>query len=599
MSLGMRAGRWLAVVLTLGSTSWSMAAGPGQTESEAQKLIREALHHEALGLVKERDALLDAAEQKAPHLNALHWAKGEVRYRDGWIKAEEYPRLAVTSDALMKYYKVRREYGDTPQRQLELAQWCDRHGLAEQCRAHLTRVIDLDENNVVARRLLGYVRSGDEWIAREDIEAAQRTIARRNASLKKWQPKLASLQRDLLGGVQIKRAAAMRKLAEIDDPEAIPAIELLCSASNEAGSIGVQILSRISLSEATEALARQAVQSPWANVRQSAAEALKDRPLHHYVPMLLSVLYTPVEIQTIVFRAPNGQLVNRQVFVREGQEEQEVLVVGTAYRRLGRPNGNGRETAGRVMEDVVLTNNSRISQTLAYNQATLELNRRIISTLQSATGQELGQEPEEWWQWWDQQNEVIRTGTKKVSTEVAFRTVTVVDQPVLPSASGSGTMSSGGGGSYECLAAGTMVWTVLGTVPIEQVQVGDLVLAQNVDTGELAYKPVLRTTVRPAAPLVRIEAGKDECIDASAGHLFWVAGEGWVKASDLKSGMQLYSRKGAMMVSAVSRTEPERTYNLIVADFNTYFCGYGKILSHDNSAREPTDALMPGLVAER
>ncbi|GAF79892.1 unnamed protein product, partial [marine sediment metagenome] len=31
--------------------------------------------------------------------------------------------------------------------------------------------------------------------------------------------------------------------------------------------------------------------------------------------------------------------------------------------------------------------------------------------------------------------------------------------------------------------------------------------------------------------------------------------------------------------------------------FHTYFVGKTKILSHDNTIREPTDALVPGLLS--
>ena len=51
---------------------------------------------------------------------------------------------------------------------------------------------------------------------------------------------------------------------------------------------------------------------------------------------------------------------------------------------------------------------------------------------------------------------------------------------------------------------GTKVWTNTGTVAIEKVQAGDFVLSQNVETGELGYKPVSATTVGTPLPLVEI-----------------------------------------------------------------------------------------------
>ena len=40
------------------------------------------------------------------------------------------------------------------------------------------------------------------------------------------------------------------------------------------------------------------------------------------------------------------------------------------------------------------------------------------------------------------------------------------------------------------------------------------------------------------------------------------------------------------------------TYNLVIADFNTYFVGESGILVHDNTARRPTQAVVPGLTAK-
>ena len=40
-------------------------------------------------------------------------------------------------------------------------------------------------------------------------------------------------------------------------------------------------------------------------------------------------------------------------------------------------------------------------------------------------------------------------------------------------------------------------------------------------------------------------------------------------------------------------------YNLVVADFNTYFVGETGILVHDNTPRLPTRATVPGLAATK
>ena len=53
----------------------------------------------------------------------------------------------------------------------------------------------------------------------------------------------------------------------------------------------------------------------------------------------------------------------------------------------------------------------------------------------------------------------------------------------------------------------------------EEIRIGDRVLAQDVETGELAYKPVLQTTIRPPnrpRPPQRPAAARASAITASA-----------------------------------------------------------------------------------
>ena len=71
--------------------------------------------------------------------------------------------------------------------------------------------------------------------------------------------------------------------------------------------------------------------------------------------------------------------------------------------------------------------------------------------------------------------------------------------------------------SISCLAAGTPIWTDAGPVAVEKIKVGDRVLAQDPETGELAYKPVLHTTVRLNAELVKLEL-LDDTVTCSVGH---------------------------------------------------------------------------------
>jgi hypothetical protein len=135
-------------------------------------------------------------------------------------------------------------------------------------------------------------------------------------------------------------------------------------------------------------------------------------------------------------------------------------------------------------------------------------------------------------------------------------------------------------------------------VAVDLIQAGDLVLSQNAETGELAYKPVLEPTNRPPAVVLRLHVD-DDVIRATGGHGFWVSGWGWLKARELKAGMRLHTPRGAKTLGKIeSETEPVKAFNLVVADFHTYFVGKHRVLSYDNTLRAPAETLVPGLTDE-
>jgi hypothetical protein len=317
--------------------------------------------------------------------------------------------------------------------------------------------------------------------------------------------------------------------------------------------------------------------------------------------MLISSLYTPVITRVQASLMPNGRIGYRHEFLREGAERQELLVLDTEYRRVASPTGSARASSRVAFRDAARTAMQLERAVERQNAATAALNDRIVWVLSEVTGEGLPAQPDDWWKWWNEENEVFVEGSKQVATISQSRRLDVVEQDTGPLPSG-GSGSSGGSVTpvtprQDCLAAGTPVWTERGQIAIEQIRVGDLVLARDVDSGELAFKPVVRTTVRPAGPLVKITAGR-ETFETSGGHLFWVSGEGWVKSRKLQSGMVLHTASGPSRVSRVAEGSTAVTYNLVVADFNTYFVGQQKLLSHDNTVRRATSAVVPGLKPE-
>lgn len=232
--------------------------------------------------------------------------------------------------------------------------------------------------------------------------------------------------------------------------------------------------------------------------------------------------------------------------------------------------------ASQVSNDYQL----RESGIALQNVETERWNARVGELLGAVSGRPANSDPRGWWQWWVEHLDVQAPGRKQVVI-VDEEDVYVPPVEIIPVAS--------------CLAAGTPVWTDTGPLPVEQVQVGDCVLSKDVETGELAYRPVVLTTVRQAPRHVRIQVD-GEVIQLTGGHPVWVSGAGWTKARDLKPGTPLHTAAGMLRVEAVEAVGADAAYNLVVAGTHTYFFGRNRLLSHDTTIARLTNAAVPGLL---
>jgi len=95
--------------------------------------------------------------------------------------------------------------------------------------------------------------------------------------------------------------------------------------------------------------------------------------------------------------------------------------------------------------------------------------------------------------------------------------------------------------------------------------------------------------------LYRVEAGEDESIVATGGHQFWKSGHGWIKGRDLLQGDLVHTSQGNVSIRFVTEGPTLPTYNLVVADFHTYFVGKSGMLVQDLLPPEPTNMIVPGL----
>lgn len=128
-------------------------------------------------------------------------------------------------DTLIEYRRQRADAARTVDGHWDLAEWCRKHGLDEQRRAHLTAVLDIDPDHDRARKALGFVRVGPFWQSKQEQTRRKQDAQRIQRNLKRWQPRIARIFRDLMSTKIQQKSAAMKRLDAISDPSAIPALE--------------------------------------------------------------------------------------------------------------------------------------------------------------------------------------------------------------------------------------------------------------------------------------------------------------------------------------------------------------------------------------
>jgi hypothetical protein len=562
----------------------------------AQRLLAEAAYHEIYGRNELRNELLRKALQLDPHNETIQSQLGRVKVGDQWIDPSRATIDHDSSPEYREYAEVRQANPDTVAGQLAVANWCRDRQLAVRERAHLERVVWLDPNHEEARRRLGFQRVQNRWVSPAEWQqgSIQREVAAQR--LQAWSADVARLDRRL--SRTRTQADASRLIAEFTHPSSIPALEQMLGGKNEpTARLVVEHFAGFAQLEATDSLIRFAVLSPWDSVRQAAALGLSPRDMYQYVPTLLAEISSPIIRRSQLITGARGGVLHQITLVRDVQGERQVLELNTLYNRSTPAEEMSADIRDQGQRRVSNIERQTALQQRAQNQAIEQLNDRIMSALRVATGQPIDNDPQAWWNWWNDYNGVYSDGEMPVNLARRYEVVELVDRgPYAVNGSISAPMSvRPTPNRYECLVAGSPVWTERGRVAIEQIQVGDLVLSQNVELGRLEYKPVVRPTTRPAAAIVHLDLETGERISASGGHPFWVSGEGWVKASDVQPGMPLHTIHGAVRVRSKIGGPPQVLYNLVVADNQNYFVGQSGVLNHDNTLRSPTTNWLPGI----
>ena len=584
--------------------------------SEAMDQTFDALDRGLVGDFASRTNLLTRAVGIDPSCQLARWHLGEIHVRDRWVPIAESVRLLTSDEKYAQYRRLRDAAERDPDRELALARWCGSHQFPDAEELHLYRVLQGTASESAKQRAtqrLGLRTWNGQLLSPRDITRAEQHISKMQRNLRHWLPIVAGWRKELESADPPLLQKTRAQMAQQADSTSIPALEIVLSSRSETlAREVVTLLATIPGHEATVSLARHGLNAEWRTVRDAAIAQLRQRPLHEYVPMLVQTLTAPIQSQSTHAVRADGVMRNVRQLEREDARATYRVTISrvsgimpfnqgllTLDRDDARRISAEQQDAALLLQLEQLANeaarNALLDLQIAnFNRVVAVSNDRVYLMLEETTGvTNVAPTVTAWQKWWRDYNEIYQEERPTYSHYVEqfvpyflpYHDIAVRVPPPSPTRPGPYGCS--------CFAAGTPVHTMHGLTKIEQVRIGDRVLSQDVNTGELAFKMVVRTTIRPPAELLEAHLG-DTVIRMTKGHPVWVNGIGWQMAKEIREDQQIYTIGGARSVGQLATAPLAAAHNLVVADFSTYFVGDCGVLVHDNTERLPTQSITPG-----
>jgi hypothetical protein len=602
---------------------------------DAGRLIKLAMWAESKGLAAERAEILKEAAAIEPAKEAAMGLLGQLSHGGSFKSPEEAgqeiraetaraSKLAEYADRRDRIYRAEEAERDMVRNleeanrsiearmvqaridhrlapaHLKLGLWCESNGLKPEAQAHFTSATLLDPYLEMAWKHLGYIKHNNRWMNHDQIAAEAKEQAAQHAADLHW---VSTLQRwKALLGKDSTRASAEKNLSEVKDPRALPTVIKVFVTSSPKDQIeAVRVLGRIDVPASSRELAFLAVESEFEPVRQEAITALKGRDPRDYAESLVKMIHHPWTYQYVPVQGvgSRGQLeVDSPRFhlIRTYDAPVAFKLASTFHGYVG-IDGNGlpavisgheihelhrkvnkvvpaaEANAARLIASAQFKAEAARQQMIAdindietFNATSASINPMVVPVLQQAAGAPSNLEVDEdaWNSWYYDKIGYRYTPPPKLT----FREEMPQSYPPT---------------IVSCFAAGTPVRTIEGHRPIEQLKVGDQVLAQDPKTGKLGFEPILAIHHNPPDRTVNVGLEDGDTLVASRFHRFWLSGRGWVMARDLKVGDVVRTLGGQSAVRKIEQGPSQPVFNLDVAGARTFFVGDHDALVHDNT----------------
>lgn len=208
------------------------------------------------------------------------------------LAAAQVEQVHQTRPEELQYEHLRRRVPDTVDGHWALAEWCQQHGLEQQRKGHLERIIELDPDHAPARHALGYSQIQGEWKTQEQhmLEQGYRYYKGRwrttqQIELLERQRKVELAQKEWFQKINRWRewlgterdAEGRAAILGIKDPYATPALARLLEEDPvyQARVLYVEALAGIGTPVARRVLAERSLADPAGEVRLTCLDFLE------------------------------------------------------------------------------------------------------------------------------------------------------------------------------------------------------------------------------------------------------------------------------------------------------------------------------------
>jgi len=327
-------------------------------------------------------------------------------------------QVVPQTQAQLEYEELAPKAADTVDGQWQMSEWCREHNLKAERTAHLERIIELDPNHAKARGLLGYsfadgqwkrpeqrmeekgyVRYQNRWVLPQEVAMLEQKRQDELAQ-KSWIQKVKRLREQLSSRDSAKVDQARKALAEIRDPQAVPALkEQLLAETDQKAKLGyIEVLAAIGSDEALGVLAVRTIEDPDIEIRLACMEKLQGK----YLPRVIAYYLSDNGLKS----KDNGR-VNRAGYALGKMADKTTIPAlitalvtthkfkvqtgpppgqtSSTFSRDGSGGGGGGIAVGGSPPKI-------IHQPLQ--------NREVLDTLIALTGQDFGFDVPQWNKWW-------------------------------------------------------------------------------------------------------------------------------------------------------------------------------------------------------